>query len=251
MRTPRLGGLAANPSLPADLLDRLVACADAELCVDLAGRSDLAREQVRTLAARGGTATVIRLIQRRLLASGDVNTADPEIQLALMNEGDAPEEWAQALASHADASVRIGLAATDGAPADVVTSLAQDEDIEVVAQVALSPRLSARVAAVLAEHSHMAVRRAVATNEKTPPSLLAVLADGVTLPPARFCYGCDGTAEPPRGMSCCGGHEGGDGGWQQSVESVDPFDCGCHQRDRTRNNHSSHTLRLPFAYCGW
>lgn len=205
--TPPVCGLAANPSLPADLLDHFVACADAELCLDLAERADLSPEQVRTLAARGGTATVIRLIQRRLVTSVEVDTTDPEIQLALVDQGDAPEEWARALAAHADPSVRRGLAAASGVPADVLTTLAQDQNIEVVAEVARSPRLTASLAARLAEHPHMAVRRAVATNENTPPSLLAALADGAQIPLARFCYGCDGTVEPPPGFRCHGWHE--------------------------------------------
>lgn len=205
--TPPLCGLAANPSLPPDLLDRFVATADAELCADLAERADLSRQQVRTLATRGGRDTIIRLIQRHLVTSADVDTADPEIQLALINEGDAPDEWAPALANHADRSVRSALAAASGVPADVLAVLARDRDIEVVAQVARSPHLPTDVATLLAEHPHMAVRRALATNAKTPPSLLAALAAGPTLPTARLCYGCDGTVEPPPGMWCRGGHE--------------------------------------------
>lgn len=206
--TPGRCGLAANPSLPADLLDRFIAGADAELCLDLAERADLSQGQVRALAARGGTATVVRLIRRRLLTKADVDAADPEIQLALLDEGDAPDEWVRSLATHEDSSVRSSVAATTGVPADVLATLAQDLNIEVVTEAARSSRLTARVAAMLAEHPHMAVRRAVATNEMSPPSLLAALADGATLPPARFCYGCDATDEPPPGMHCGGGHEG-------------------------------------------
>jgi hypothetical protein len=204
----RLYGLAANTALTADLLDRFVEVADADLCLELAERDDLSPSQLRALVVRGGADTVVRLVRRRLVGAADVDQGDPEVALALVDEGHAPDSWDRVLADHADSSVRAGVAAAAGVPVDVLTRLAGDPDTHVAAGVALSPALTADVAERLAGHPHLAVRCALARNELTPTSLLAALGTDGSLPPARFCYGCDGTAEPIPGMECRGGHEG-------------------------------------------
>ncbi|WP_203904035.1 hypothetical protein [Virgisporangium aliadipatigenens] len=68
--------------------------------------------------------------------------------------------------------------------------------------------MPAEVVMRLARHPHLAVRRGVAGNEAAPASLLAALGTDGTLPPARLCYGCDASADPPPGMCCRGRHEG-------------------------------------------
>ncbi len=45
-----LCGLAENPALPSDLVDRLVAIADEDIAVNLAGRTDLPPEVYELLA---------------------------------------------------------------------------------------------------------------------------------------------------------------------------------------------------------
>lgn len=47
-----LCGLAANVSLPPELVDRLIAVADAEIAADLAHRADLSHAQAVVLASR-------------------------------------------------------------------------------------------------------------------------------------------------------------------------------------------------------
>ncbi|WP_432930692.1 hypothetical protein ACQPZZ_09100 [Microbispora sp. CA-135349] len=47
-----LCGLAANPALPADLVDRLITAADDDIAADLAGRADLTRGQAAALVSR-------------------------------------------------------------------------------------------------------------------------------------------------------------------------------------------------------
>ncbi len=205
--SPRLCGLAANPALPADLLDRLISVADYEVCLDLADRDDLSPSQLRMLAARGGTDTVIRLARRGLLAAADVGPTDPAIALALLDGGHAPGSWARPLSKHPDPSVRASVAGAGQVPVDVLRDLADDQDPAVVAEAALSARMPADMAERLAAHPHMAVRRAIAANEMTPTRLLAVLDAEGALPSARFCYGCDGPADSAAAACCRGGHE--------------------------------------------
>jgi hypothetical protein len=205
--SPGLCGLAANSALPADLLDRFIAVADVDLCLDLADRDDLSPSQIQVLAALGGPHTVIHLVRRGLLTAAEVDAAEPRVALALLDEGGGPDAWARALQDHPDSSVRAGLAEAEHAPAGVRRALANDRDVHVVAEVAGSPRLPVDLLEELVRHPHLAVRRAVASNETTPAPLLAALITDGGLPPARFCYGCDGTAEPPPGSYCGGGHQ--------------------------------------------
>lgn len=108
--SPVLCGLASNPALPVDLLDRCIAVADAQLCVDLADRDDLSLAQVRRLAAYGGVDTVVRLVRRGLLSATDLDNPDPQVVLALLDVTEAPEPWTRALSAHPDPAVRAELA---------------------------------------------------------------------------------------------------------------------------------------------
>jgi hypothetical protein len=79
-----LYGLAGNTALPSELVDRLIAAADADLAPVLAGRPDLSRAQVVALASRVEGAAV-RLVYEGRLAAADVDpAAQPHAALALL-----------------------------------------------------------------------------------------------------------------------------------------------------------------------
>jgi hypothetical protein len=207
VHSPALCGLTANPAVPVDLLGQFIAAADAELCLDLADRDDLSPAQARTLAARGGPDTAVRLVRRRLLTAADLDARIPAVVLALLDETDAPESWMPALRQHPDPMVRAELANAAHVPADILADLAEDPEPGVVAAVADSAALTAELAQRLAGHPHLTVRRAVAGNQRTPPPVLTALATGSGLPPPRWCAGCDGRAEPVAWTCCARGHE--------------------------------------------
>ncbi|MGV9316181.1 hypothetical protein ACWDR0_28950 [Streptomyces sp. NPDC003691] len=214
-----LSGLAANPALPPELVDRLIERADADLADDLACRADLGRAQAVALAARVGESTV-RLAYNGRLTTADIDpAAQPRAALALLSQHAGRPEWARLLAVDPAAEHREELAACPGLPPDVVELLAADTDVRVVAE--LAPRAPAETAAALAGHPHADVRRAAAANPVTPPPLLAALLTGEGLPPPRRCRVCDREETPfvhdphcPRqacellpGDSCDGTHE--------------------------------------------
>ncbi|WP_329528605.1 hypothetical protein [Streptomyces sp. NBC_01462] len=214
-----LCGLAANAALSSELVNRLIAVADADIAVDLAGRADLSHAQAVALVSRVEEIGV-KLAHEGLLTAADVDpAAQPHAALALLHERAGSPEWARLFAADLDLERREKLAACSGLPADVVEALAADSDVRVVAELALWT--TAEVAARLAEHPHAEVRRAVAANEATPPDVLAALITGEGLPPAQRCLVCDREATPfvhdaqcPRpdcdllpGASCDGSHE--------------------------------------------
>ncbi|MFJ4830360.1 hypothetical protein ACIP79_10645 [Streptomyces sp. NPDC088747] len=216
---PVLCGLAANTALPPELVDRLVATADADIAVELAGRADLSRAQAVALASRVEESAV-RLVYEGKLTAADIDpTAQPDAALALLDEGAGDPEWARLLAADPVVERRERLAACAGLPVDVVAALAADSDARVVA--GLASRTTPETAAALAAHPHAEVRRAVAANEATPPAVLAALISGEGLPPARWCLVCDREETPyahdphcprpdcdlPPGASCDGSHE--------------------------------------------
>ncbi|WP_042378055.1 hypothetical protein [Streptacidiphilus melanogenes] len=191
---PALLGLAENPSLPADLLDRLVLTADDELASTLAQRPDLSDEQVRALAARSESAAVALAYAGRLTAEDVDPAVQPLAALALLDEGRGLPQWARRLAVDPAVEHREKLADCPGLPADVARRLADDPEVRVVS--ALAYRASGLLAAELARHPHAEVRRLVAANEETPPELLHALLTGDGLPPARSCHVCDREAVP-------------------------------------------------------
>ncbi|CAM5580562.1 hypothetical protein [Streptomyces aurantiogriseus] len=214
-----LCGLAANAALPSELVDRLIADADADIAGDLAGRADLSHEQAVALASRVGESAVL-LAYEGLLTTADIDpVAQPHAALALLEERSGDPEWARLFAADPDVERREKLAACPGLPPDVVETLAADSDVRVVAELASAT--TADMAARLARHPHAEVRRAVAANEVTPPDVLAMLITGEGLPPAERCMVCDGEETPwfhdpqcPRldcelrsGASCAGSHE--------------------------------------------
>lgn len=213
-----LCGLAANPALPAELVDRLIAVADDDIAVGLVAREDLSHAQAVALAARV-PASGVQLAYAGLLAAADVDpVTQPHVALALLDERAGTPEWARRFAADPVLEHREKLAACPDLPTDVRETLAADPDVRVVTELALWTTLD--MAARLASHPHAEVRRAVAANEATPPDVLAALiSEG--LPPARRCLVCDREAPPfvhepqcprpdcelPPGASCDGSHE--------------------------------------------
>ncbi|MFJ7073550.1 hypothetical protein [Streptomyces sp. NPDC098781] len=215
-----LRGLAANPSLPPELLDRLIAVADTDLSGDLAERADLTPAQLTTLAARGDEIAV-RLAYDGRVSADDIDPAtQPYAALALLDEGTGRPEWTPFLAAHPSTRCREKLAACPDLPPDVVRTLAADADIQVVAELALWTTFP-DTAASLARHPHAEVRRAVAANDSTPPAVLEMLISGEGLEPARRCLVCDQVETPfvherscarphcdlPSGAACDGSHQ--------------------------------------------
>lgn len=214
-----LCGLARNPALPAELVDRLISVADEEVAACLAGRADLGRAQAVALSARV-TESAVRLVREGRLTALDVDPlARPDAALALLDEGSGAPEWARRFAADPVVERREKLAACPGLPSDVVKLLSGDADVRVVAELALWA--VPEVAAGLAGHPHAEVRRALACNEQTPPAVLAALVTGEGLPPARRCLVCDREETPfvhdrecgrldcdlLPGASCDGSHE--------------------------------------------
>ncbi|WP_030295674.1 hypothetical protein [Streptomyces katrae] len=226
-----LSGLAANPALPAELLDRLIDGliaraaagpdeADADLAQALSERTDLGSAQVRALAACDED-TALHLAHAGVLDAADVDpAARPAVALALLGAGAGPPDRARLLAAHPDRQVRARLASRPGLPLDVLEALAADPEVEVVAELALwtaEPSVAERLAA----HPHAEVRRGAASNEATPPAALAALITGEGLAPARSCLVCDREEIPfthdpycartdcdlRGGAACAGGHE--------------------------------------------
>ncbi|MFF4974765.1 hypothetical protein [Streptomyces sp. NPDC001083] len=214
-----LCGLAANPALSAELVDRLISVADDHIAASLAGRADLSRTQAVALAERVEGSAVRLAYEGRLTAVDIDPSVRPDAALALFDQGVGRPEWARLLAADPVRERREKLAACPGLPADVVDRLAADPDVRVVAELAswTVPEMAARLAA----HPHAEVRRAVAGNESTPPGILAALLKGEGLPTARHCLVCDREQIPfvhdrqcarldcdlPAGASCDGSHE--------------------------------------------
>ncbi|MFC9628796.1 hypothetical protein ACFTY8_05775 [Streptomyces mirabilis] len=189
-----LCGLAANPALPAALVNRLITVADDEIATELAARKDLGRAQALALAARD-EGTAVHLAYEGRLTSADIDpVARPQAALALLDTGAGLPEWARRFATDPVTERREKLAACPDLPRDVTDTLAADSEIAVVAELALwtTPDMAAR----LARHPHAEVRRAVAANEATPPSVLEMLLTGDGLPPARHCLVCDRERTP-------------------------------------------------------
>ncbi|MFB6581690.1 hypothetical protein ACFCYC_30530 [Streptomyces sp. NPDC056402] len=187
-----LCGLAANPALPPELVDRLLTralkeagtCPDRddadELLHDLTDRTDLRRDQVLALAAYARS-TAVPLAYSGTLTAADVDPMSwPYAAIALIDEGRGHPEWPRLLAAHPDAEIRRKLASCPGLPPDVVDLLAADPDGDVVEEVARwteSP-----VTARLARHPDPRVRIAVAFNPTTSLEAVLALAEDPELP---------------------------------------------------------------------
>ncbi|WP_410611625.1 hypothetical protein [Amycolatopsis sp. lyj-109] len=169
---PSLRGLAANPALPAPLLDHLVATADDELGPILAARDDLTRDHAQALAARCGPGVLYPLLERGLLTPADVPFGDPWRGLAILEHPDADPAWFDRLARDPDPVIRAELGARFPLPEPIIDLLAADPDLDVVTSAARCQRPTARLAA---DPRHE-VRQALAANEQSPPDLLRTIA---------------------------------------------------------------------------
>ncbi|WP_030758533.1 MULTISPECIES: hypothetical protein [unclassified Streptomyces] len=182
-----LCGLAANPALPPELVDRLLTLAlkeaetdpesefADELLRDLASRTDLRRDQVRTIAAYAKH-TAVYLAYHGTLIADDVDPVSwPYTAIALIDEGRGHPEWPRRFAAHPDSRIRWKLASCPGLPPDAVDLLAADPDVDVVRELALwtdSP-----VTARLALHPDPEVRLSVSANLSTPLEAVLALAE--------------------------------------------------------------------------
>ncbi|WP_167160755.1 hypothetical protein [Streptomyces sp. MBT27] len=224
-----LHGLAANPSLPPDLVDRLILVADPDLADELADRADLTHDQATTLATRIESSAQ-HLARHGMLTAADVDPVTrPAAALALLGKGSGPAAWARLFAKDPDVSRRETLAGCPGLPRDVVETLAADPDSRVVAELAFGA--TPEVAAALATHPHAEVRRAVAANEATPPTVLAGLLAGKGIPPVQRCPVREReeaafvpapqcprpNSDPPAGASCDGSRESATHGIQRAA----------------------------------
>ncbi|MFE1321899.1 hypothetical protein [Kitasatospora phosalacinea] len=131
-----LGGLAENPALPAELVDRLVAAR--HRAYGLAKRPGLTVAQLDALIAHDAHAVALSRhlppqVRRRLAAH-----PDPGVRTALVISA-APDEDPELLerfAADPAPKVRKQLAESDRAPADLRARLAHDPDPEVRAALA-------------------------------------------------------------------------------------------------------------------
>ncbi|MGW0778097.1 hypothetical protein ACWD01_31690 [Streptomyces sp. NPDC002835] len=174
-----LCGLAANPALPPELVDRLIAVADDGIAAELAGRADLSRAQAVALASRVEESAG-RLANEGRLTAADIDpTAQPEGALALLRERAGNPEWARLFATDPVVGRREELAACPGLPSDVVEirdALATDADARVVGAVAAHPGLAEARLRAMADRYGAQVVGAVAANPEATPGLLEDLA---------------------------------------------------------------------------
>ncbi|MDX2550480.1 hypothetical protein [Streptomyces stelliscabiei] len=188
-----LSGLAANASLPPELVDRLIELAvadtDADFTDDLAKRPDLTHAQALALYARVPESGPQLACEGRLTVADVDPAADPDTALALLGEGRGDPVWGRVLVADPDFLRRQRLARCVGLPPDVVETLAAGPDVRVVGELALWTTDRA-LATRLAGHPNAEVRKYAAWNEATPPAVLAALLDDKGLPPVQRCSVC-------------------------------------------------------------
>lgn len=188
-----LSGLAANASLPPELVDRLIELAvadtDADFTNDLAERPDLTHAQALALYVRVPESGPRLACEGRLTVADVDPAADPDTALALLKEGRGDPAWGRVLVADPDSRRRQRLAECVGLPPDVVETLAAGPDVRVVRELAVWTTDRA-LATRLAGHPNAEVRRYAAWNEATPPAVLAALLDDKGLPPVQRCSVC-------------------------------------------------------------
>ncbi|MGW6935836.1 hypothetical protein ACWGE0_37675 [Lentzea sp. NPDC054927] len=172
-----LHGLARNPSLPTELLERLIAVGDHHLDLVLASRSDLSPEQAGVLAARS----------ERTLIETDCELEPPtsEFDAALQQAADetvAPSVLAE-LMRHPNSSIRHVVARRRNLPQWAWERLAKDADDGVRHIVAGNPAAPEAVLRELAAKSDRETRRVVVRNRSIPLDLLVSFVALTTLSP--------------------------------------------------------------------
>ncbi|MER5401098.1 hypothetical protein [Streptomyces sp. NPDC002599] len=128
-----LSGLAANPALPSELVDRLIAVADADLAIDLAGREDLSHAQAVALLARDERSGVRLAREGRLTAAAAAADVAPNATAPVL------------LFCLADDRARPVAAAHPALPPRVIVELLSDSDRQVAEAAAGNPSLPSAV----------------------------------------------------------------------------------------------------------
>ncbi|MFD7730692.1 hypothetical protein ACFV6F_09960 [Kitasatospora phosalacinea] len=209
-------GLAGNPALPAEAVERLVRLTDPDLSSELVERTDLTDRQVEVLAERG-TAVAGHLVEAgRVTAEGVDPRRRPFAALALLRAGRAPAGWAGVLAERRQ--LWLELASSERLPVEVARQLLAEADEDVLIELA-EAQPDPDVLAALAAHPSQYVRQAVARNPAAPPDILADLLDN--RPPLPSCDACrrhpvpwthppdcpDPDCDLPGGAACDGSHQ--------------------------------------------
>ncbi|MFD8482864.1 hypothetical protein [Kitasatospora sp. NPDC059673] len=209
-------GLAENPALPVEAVDRLMALDEPDLSMELAGRSELTERQIAILAERGVVEAGILVEGGQLAAERIDPVRQPVAALALLRAGPAPVAWAPILLERAE--LRAELAGCRTLPREVARRLADEPDLAVPVALA-EATADPEIAALLAAHPSQHVRAELALNRDVPP---AVLADLINDRPALVsCEVCvrhevpwvhppdcpDPQCTLPGGAACDGSHQ--------------------------------------------
>ncbi|MFC8722943.1 hypothetical protein [Kitasatospora sp. NPDC057198] len=209
-------GLARNPALPAEAVERLVRLTEPDLSQHLAERTDLTARQVEVLAERGSAVAGQLVEEGRLTAEGVDPRRRPFAALALLRAGRAPAGWAEALAERTE--LWPELASAERLPAEVARRLLAEADEDVLLELA-EAQPDPGVLAALAAHPSQHVRRAVGWNPAAPSDVLAdLLNDRPPLPSCDVCrrHPAPWTHPPdcpdpgcrlPAGAACDGSHQ--------------------------------------------
>ncbi|KDN86746.1 hypothetical protein KCH_14800 [Kitasatospora cheerisanensis KCTC 2395] len=179
-------GLAANPALPSEAVDRLLALAEPDLSTELAERADLTDRQVTALAERDLVAAGTLAEAGRLTAAQVNPLRQPLAALALLRAGLAPVQWADVLLERPE--LHAELAGCPVLPPEVSRRLAAAPDLAVATELAEATTDPA-IAALLAAHPSAHVRAALGSNEHTPAAVLSDLIND--LPPLESCEVCE------------------------------------------------------------
>ncbi|QKW18706.1 hypothetical protein HUT16_06205 [Kitasatospora sp. NA04385] len=209
-------GLAGNPALPAEAVERLVRLTEPDLSLELVQRTDLTDRQVEVLAERGIAAAGHLVETGRVTPDGVDPRRRPFAALALLRVGRAPAGWAELLAEQRE--LWPELASSARLPTGVARRLLAEADAHVLIELA-EAQPAPDVLAALAAHPSEHVREAVARNPAAPPGILAdLLADRPPLPGCDVCRrhpvpwthppDCpDPDCRLPGGAACDGSHQ--------------------------------------------
>ncbi|MFI9785330.1 hypothetical protein ACIHEI_17775 [Kitasatospora sp. NPDC051984] len=216
MRRHVWAGLAENPLLPVEAVDRLLVMREPDLSLELAERTDLTERQVVVLAERGVAVAGGPVESGQLAVERIDPVQQPVAALALLRAGLAPVEWAHVLGERAE--LREELAGCRALPREVARRLAGDSDPAV--PLALAEETDdPEIAALLAAHPSQHVRAELGFNRDVPPAVLADLIND--RPPLVSCDVCVRHAVPwvhppdcpdpectlPGGAACDGSHQ--------------------------------------------
>lgn len=205
----RLCGLAANPALPAHMLNLLVEQGDAALLQDIAQRIDLSEAQVKRLVGRGDPDVFTALVcAGRVSVAPGSQRLGPEVMRRLADQGLAPEPDLADYARDPDPRIRAALATDPRLPSELIAELAADAVVDVVAEVAGWAELPPNLARALAQHPDREVRARLASNP-TGSVLAEVLADLAMTGGAPRITSCPACRLDSTDTARCGDHAPG------------------------------------------